>query len=168
MWRLLVLIEILKISHVWGMRRCGRAGRDTSSALCPAVAGRHWMERTCPRTREVFCARSGGVGINKPTSRSPERKMLRIVCRFKVFKRGRLGLWSSLVARRKVPDCASPPTCARHVRKEVFLRWKLAATAGLHCTYVGSIERGERNASMDNIGRLARALDLDVVQLLAP
>ena len=38
--------------------------------------------------------------------------------------------------------------------------------AGLHRTYVGSIERAERNVSIDNIERLAGALGLDVVDLL--
>ena len=45
---------------------------------------------------------------------------------------------------------------------------ELADLAGLHRTYVGSIERGERNVSIDNIERLAAALDLDVVDLLTP
>ena len=34
----------------------------------------------------------------------------------------------------------------------------LAARAGLHSTYVGGIERGERNVGLDNIIKLARAL----------
>lgn len=42
----------------------------------------------------------------------------------------------------------------------------LADMAGLHRTYVGSIERGERNVSIDNIERLARALNLDPAALL--
>ena len=42
----------------------------------------------------------------------------------------------------------------------------LAHRAGLHRTYVGSIERGERNVSIDNIERLADALRLDVIDLL--
>ena len=44
---------------------------------------------------------------------------------------------------------------------------ELADLAGLHRTYIGSIERGERNVSIDNIERLAGALNLDVVDLLA-
>ena len=45
---------------------------------------------------------------------------------------------------------------------------ELAAISGLHRTYVGAIERGERNVSIDNIERLAKSLDLDVLDLLAP
>jgi transcriptional regulator with XRE-family HTH domain len=42
----------------------------------------------------------------------------------------------------------------------------LADAAELHRTYVGSIERGERNVSIDNMERIARALDLDLLDLL--
>ena len=56
----------------------------------------------------------------------------------------------------------------RATRKEKDLsQEELAAIAGLHRTYVGAIERGERNVSIDNIERLAIALGLDVVDLLA-
>lgn len=43
----------------------------------------------------------------------------------------------------------------------------LADLAGLHRTYVGSVERGERNVSIDNIERLASALGVSVPDLLA-
>ena len=53
-------------------------------------------------------------------------------------------------------------------RKQVGLSQEvLADMAGLHRTYVGGIERGERNVSIDNIEKLARALDADVADLLA-
>ena len=42
----------------------------------------------------------------------------------------------------------------------------LADLAGLHRPYIGSIDRGERNISIDNIERLAQALDCQVVDLL--
>lgn len=38
--------------------------------------------------------------------------------------------------------------------------------AGLHRTYVGSVERCERNISIDNIERLAKALGVSVSALL--
>lgn len=44
----------------------------------------------------------------------------------------------------------------------------LAEIAGLHRTYVGSVERAERNISIDSMERLATALRVDVVQLLLP
>jgi transcriptional regulator with XRE-family HTH domain len=44
----------------------------------------------------------------------------------------------------------------------------LAELAALHRTYVGSIERRERNVSLDNVERLAAALDVDIVDLLSP
>lgn len=43
---------------------------------------------------------------------------------------------------------------------------RLAELANLHRTYVGSIERGERNVSLENIDRLAQALKVEPVELL--
>ena len=42
----------------------------------------------------------------------------------------------------------------------------LAELAGLHRTYVGSVERGERNIAVDNMEALAHALNLDISDLL--
>lgn len=44
----------------------------------------------------------------------------------------------------------------------------LAELAGLHRTYVGSVERGERNIAVDNMEALAAALQLDISELLLP
>jgi transcriptional regulator with XRE-family HTH domain len=43
----------------------------------------------------------------------------------------------------------------------------LAAIAGLHRTYVGSVERGERNLTLKNVSSLARALKTTASQLLS-
>jgi transcriptional regulator with XRE-family HTH domain len=44
----------------------------------------------------------------------------------------------------------------------------LGELSDLHPTYVGSVERGERNISIDNMERLASALGLDLRELLGP
>jgi transcriptional regulator with XRE-family HTH domain len=44
----------------------------------------------------------------------------------------------------------------------------LADRAALHRTYVGSVERAERNVSIDNIEKLASALRVDPHLLLTP
>lgn len=41
----------------------------------------------------------------------------------------------------------------------------LARLAGLHRTYVGSVERGRRNISIDNIEKLAGALGVEPADL---
>lgn len=43
---------------------------------------------------------------------------------------------------------------------------KLAERARVHRTYVGSLERGERNVALINIVRLAEALEVDPAELV--
>ena len=43
-----------------------------------------------------------------------------------------------------------------------------ADLCGLHRTYVGSVERGERNVTLSSLEVLASALELSVPQLLSP
>jgi transcriptional regulator with XRE-family HTH domain len=45
---------------------------------------------------------------------------------------------------------------------------ELADLAGLHRTYVGGIERGERNVSAENISKIALALHVEPFELLKP
>lgn len=49
--------------------------------------------------------------------------------------------------------------------------WKqdeLAHRSGLHVTYIGGIERGERNATIGSLAKVADAFGISVVELFAP
>ena len=57
----------------------------------------------------------------------------------------------------------------RHLRNE--RGWSQEAFAdlcGLHRTYVGSIERGEQNISLENIEKLAATLGVSLAELFSP
>jgi transcriptional regulator with XRE-family HTH domain len=55
----------------------------------------------------------------------------------------------------------------RAVREGVGIsQEKLAELAGLHRTYVSSVERGNRNISILNIERLAKALKVPMKELM--
>jgi len=58
----------------------------------------------------------------------------------------------------------------KRVREERFKRGlsqeDLADKAGVHRTYIGMIERAEKNITLENIKKLATALTLDVSDLL--
>lgn len=54
----------------------------------------------------------------------------------------------------------------RELRKNSGLsQEELGFRAGLHRTYIGSIERAEQNISVDNIHKLAKALKVSVDEL---
>jgi transcriptional regulator with XRE-family HTH domain len=52
------------------------------------------------------------------------------------------------------------------LRREAGLtQEELGARLDIHFTFVGSIERGERNVTIDNIERVAKALKVDIAEL---
>ena len=44
---------------------------------------------------------------------------------------------------------------------------ELADRSGLHRTYIGSVERGERNVTLSSLELIASALDVDIPTLLS-
>ena len=56
----------------------------------------------------------------------------------------------------------------RELRKaRGFSQEELAHRAGIHWTYLGGIERGERNPALVNIGRIAAALKVTPAELFS-
>ena len=72
----------------------------------------------------------------------------------------------------RIPDPfpAAEEFGARVRQRRTELGWsqeKLDQVAGMHFTYVAQCERGERNVSLRNILKIARALEVDPGELIA-
>jgi len=73
------------------------------------------------------------------------------------------------VGRSPQPLAVAAAFGGRVRKRRQELGWsieRLAEKAGLHWTYVGSVERGERNVSLLNICKLAAALDITAGDLM--
>lgn len=55
----------------------------------------------------------------------------------------------------------------RELRKQKgFSQEELAYRADLHRTYIGMIERAEKNITLLNVDKIAKALDIEIYELL--
>lgn len=71
---------------------------------------------------------------------------------------------------KRTPKSQLRDTFARNVRLARAARGlsqeRLALATGMNRTYVSAVERSEQNISLDNIARIAKALDLPAFELL--
>lgn len=66
------------------------------------------------------------------------------------------------------PELQAFGLAVRRARQRLGLSQEaLALVAGLHRTYVGGVERGERNLGLLNVFALSRALRVSVTELMA-
>jgi transcriptional regulator with XRE-family HTH domain len=57
----------------------------------------------------------------------------------------------------------------RRIRRERGLsQEKFADALGVHRTYMGGLERGERNLTLKSLEKIARVLEVDPLELLRP
>lgn len=67
----------------------------------------------------------------------------------------------------KNPECVAFGAAVRRLRTRLKLsQEEFADRVQVHRTYVGGIERGERNPTLTTISRIAHALDVSMSELL--
>jgi transcriptional regulator with XRE-family HTH domain len=82
---------------------------------------------------------------------------------------GRPVVWTWAVPQRRQPSPAAVQLGRRIAARRALLGWsreKVAEAAGTSTNYVGSVERGDQDAGLLTILRLARALDVSPGELL--
>lgn len=77
---------------------------------------------------------------------------------------------ASRVQRQQLKVCEAQLLFSANIRRirldKKLTQEQVAEAAELHTNYISSVERGERNISICNIERIARALDVPMYVLL--
>ena len=55
----------------------------------------------------------------------------------------------------------------KHRKEQNLSQEELAHLAGLHRTYIGMIERAEKNITLCNIEKISKALNVSIIDLLS-
>lgn len=93
-------------------------------------------------------------------------KKLLIVCRLIVYTESNVPYVKNSPSKNPLIKLLAKRV--RALRLELGLsQEELAEETGLHRTYVGSIERAERNVSLVNIGIIAKALGVSASELIS-
>jgi transcriptional regulator with XRE-family HTH domain len=75
-----------------------------------------------------------------------------------------------VVQRQQLKECGAQLLFASNIRRirleQQLTQEQVAEAAELHTNYISSVERGERNISICNIERIARALNVPMYVLL--
>ena len=88
-----------------------------------------------------------------------QKGMLLIVCRYMVF------IFINLITMDKILKCFGANVRSERERNR-FSQEALADRCGLHRTYIGGVERGERNIGLVNLVRISQALEVQPSHLL--
>ena len=68
---------------------------------------------------------------------------------------------------RKLARCVLAANLRRLRSAQGLSQEQLAERAGVHRNYLGRVERREQNVGLDNLERIARALNISVSELLS-
>jgi|SRR6218665_104377 len=91
-------------------------------------------------------------------------KMLTIVCGMSCILKVALSFHAGMTKKKILIAFGNK---VRELRKEMeFSQEELSFKADLHRTYIGMIERGEKNITLTNIKKIAKALNVKAKDLL--
>jgi len=104
--------------------------------------------------------------VNEPARAGRETALLLLVCRFPVCTIVRL--LQVRPSKRTSRDLnVAAGRNLRRLRNELGVSQdEFADLAGLHRTYIGAVERGERNITLDTLQRIAAALKVEPIELI--